>query len=688
MKPSQLVVNATIALLCLIWGSTWLVIRVGLDDIPPLHGVALRFTVASALFWTFARPLSRREGGSAPPWRLVAVFGSLNFAASYGIVYWAETVIPSALASLLWAVFPMMMAVSGHLFLPGERLRGMQWSGFALGFLGVALLFRTDLRAVHADALWVGAVYLLSPLVSAVGQTYVKRDGAGVSSVLLNRNALALATVCHWIAALTIERSAEVRLTPPGVFSIVYLAVVGTFLGFGLYFWALRFTPAYKMSLIAYVTPVIALVLGWSVGDEPVGWSTLAGAGLVLGGVGLVRRGQVGWAALSRSPRIAVAAASTLLALGAGWYLLASRPGAPATGIVDDREEFGAFLAERAAHGGAEEAPLFGPIPEEDARKIFSGLKSEAVYEPEVYYVRAPDLRARREFPEHPGGGWVMHTNSQGFREDEELPAAPDARVVVLGDSHVDGACANRHSFANALERMLGERHPGAAIDVVNAGVGSHAFYNYLGGVTKYGRELAPDAIVVTVYGGNDFLGVLRPLHYFLRDPLPTGDKDYHASVDAFRKASTGRADRNLGQAIFQLSYFNRYPELAEQAVDTAIALTREMAMRADELGVALVFLYLPPLWDVQLERYEPDPELLFRALRIAGEGKQRTADAWADRWLAAARELDLTVVDLRPGFRAAEEELYWHLDYHISIAGHQRAAEALLPVVEPLLDL
>jgi lysophospholipase L1-like esterase len=389
---------------------------------------------------------------------------------------------------------------------------------------------------------------------------------------------------------------------------------------------------------------------------------------------------------LVRSAHIVAAAASTALALGVGWYLAAHRPAAPATGIVDDREEFQAFLTERAETGG--EAALFGPIPEADAFKVFSGIKSEAVYDPEVYYVRAPNLRARREYAEHPGGGWVMATNSQGFREDAELPAAPDARVVVLGDSHVDGACNNRYSFANVLERMLAERHAGATVDVVNAGVGSHSFYNYLGGVTKYGRELEPDAIVCTIYGGNDFLGVLRPLHYFLRKPLPVGDRAYYETLDRFRRVAAGRADRNLGQAILQLSYLNYYPELADQAVETAVALTREMAARAEELGVALVFLYLPPLWDVQLERYEPDPELLLRALRLLGADKARTADGWADRWIAAVHALELPLVDLRDAFRAAEEELYWHHDHHINLEGHRRAAEALLPVVEPRLDL
>lgn len=290
MKPSPLVVDLVLALLCLIWGSTWLVIRTGLEDLPPLHAAALRFTLASAIFWLVAPRLARLEGGTPPRLWLVLVFGTLNFATSYAIVYWAETVIPSALASVLWAVFPMLMAVSGHLFLPGERLAPRQWIGFALGFLGVALLFRTDLYGLSAGAVGVGAVYLLSPFVSAIGQTCIKRHGQGASSVLLNRGALTLGMVLLWILALTLERGAELRFSRSALFSIAYLAVVGTCVAFGLYYWVLRTTPAYKMSLIAYVTPVIALFLGWSVGKEPVGLSTLCGAGLVLGGVGLVRR--------------------------------------------------------------------------------------------------------------------------------------------------------------------------------------------------------------------------------------------------------------------------------------------------------------------------------------------------------------------------------------------------------------
>jgi drug/metabolite transporter (DMT)-like permease len=292
--PAPWIVYATLALLCLIWGSTWLVIKEGLRDLPPMTSAAIRFALAALVFVAIAPALRRREGGAEPPRWLSLSMGTLNFAVPYGLVYWGETVIPSGLASVLWAVFPMMMAVAGHFMLPGERLTPAHAAGFVLGFVGVVLLFVADLRAIGPAALGVGAVFLLSPLVSAFGNVLVKRHGGRVSSACLNRNGLVICAVLLACAAGLFEPGAELRWTGRALFSIVYLALVGTVVSFGLYFWMMRYAPASKLSLIAYVIPAIALCLGWAVGDETVGPHTLAGAGLILAGVSLAagRRGR------------------------------------------------------------------------------------------------------------------------------------------------------------------------------------------------------------------------------------------------------------------------------------------------------------------------------------------------------------------------------------------------------------
>jgi drug/metabolite transporter (DMT)-like permease len=292
--PSELTIHLSIALLCVIWGSTWLVIRAGLRDLPPFTSAAVRFAVAALVMGAAAPALVPREGGARPSIALSLVTGTLNVGLSYGLVYWSETVLPSGLVSVLWSVFPMMMAVCAHRFLPGERLNGAQWLGFAVGFGGVAVLFATDLAAVGPGAVSAGLILLLSPAISAVGTSYIKLHGGGTSSVLLNRNGFAIGSGVLLLAALATERDAGARWSLAALGSVAYLALVGTVVAFGIYFWLLRYAPAYKLSLIAYVVPAIALTLGTLLGEEPLGWHTALGTGLVLAGVGAVYVGRRG----------------------------------------------------------------------------------------------------------------------------------------------------------------------------------------------------------------------------------------------------------------------------------------------------------------------------------------------------------------------------------------------------------
>ncbi len=382
--------------------------------------------------------------------------------------------------------------------------------------------------------------------------------------------------------------------------------------------------------------------------------------------------------------RLAAAGASVLAAVVIAWHLLPDGDGDPDTvELVDDTEEVNELLAARSADGSGEGA-AFGEIPEEDARRLFPPLKRNptTVYDPDVYYHRKGGLNRPQDFEEHPEGGWTLRTNARGMREDEEVRAEkPDLRVLVVGDSHTEGVCENDESFANVLEALLLERHPSLAIEVLNAGTGSWSFYNYLGALEKY-RDLEPDVFVVAVYGGNDFLGVLRPYHYLTKTTQPAPDRDYYERLDAFREVAR-HPNRCLGQAVFQLAYLNEFPEEAAIALDVATEATSRIVSACSEQGILPVLAYLPPAWDTQIERYEPDPEGMLRALEVETTG----ADGWADRWLEHGRSLGAAVVDPRERFREDPNRLYWQSDHHINLLGHRRMAEALLPAVEAALD-
>jgi drug/metabolite transporter (DMT)-like permease len=288
-RPTPLLTGVLVCVLCLIWGSTWLVIKTGLATLPPLWSAAVRFAVAAAAMIAIAPALARREGGAPPRAWLVAMVGLISFALSYALVYAIETVLPSGLVSVLWAVFPILQAVLGHVVLPDERLVARQWLGFALGFVGVAVLFASDLRALGPAAIPAASLLMLSPLASAVSSTLVKRHAGATSSALLNRDAMIVAALALAAASAVLEPGERGTWTAAAVWSVAYLSLVGTVVTFGLYYWLLRYSPANRLSLIAYVTPPVALGLGWALGDEPLTASLLGGTALVLVGVGLTR---------------------------------------------------------------------------------------------------------------------------------------------------------------------------------------------------------------------------------------------------------------------------------------------------------------------------------------------------------------------------------------------------------------
>ena len=287
-------VRIAVTVMCLVWGSTWFVVREGLSEMQPFGSGGMRFFLAWLVMALIAPGIAAREGGGRPTWRLVAVMATGNFAISYGIVYWAEQTLPSGLTAVLWAVFPLMTAGVSQLQGTEARLHGAQWWGLVVGFVGVVLLFLTDVRSVGGDAVERGLVLLLSPLVSALCTAYIKRHGAHVSAALLNRSALLLGSLMLLAAALLFEGGISPPSTAKGALGVMYLAVFGTVLTFTLYFWVLRQASTVALSLIAYVTPAIALVVGASLGEETVtGW-TLGGLAFVLMGCALVLRRPAG----------------------------------------------------------------------------------------------------------------------------------------------------------------------------------------------------------------------------------------------------------------------------------------------------------------------------------------------------------------------------------------------------------
>jgi drug/metabolite transporter (DMT)-like permease len=274
------------ALLCLIWGTTYAVIRVGLQETPPFLGVAARFTVASLVLLGLVRWLRLPFPWSRQAVWLYASHGVLTFCIAYGVTYWAELRIPSGLAALVYTTYPLWVAILAHYALPGERFSGRSVLGLALGLAGLLLIYLQDFEALGGrDALVGTGVMLLSPVASAIGSVVIKRYGAAVHPMPLNAVAMGLCAVVMGGLSIGFEAPARAHWSLVAVGAVLYLALLGSVVTFSVYFWLLRHVRATRLSLIAYVIPVVAVLLGALLLAEPVTLLAVLGGALVLVGV-------------------------------------------------------------------------------------------------------------------------------------------------------------------------------------------------------------------------------------------------------------------------------------------------------------------------------------------------------------------------------------------------------------------
>src|SRR5215211_1804461 len=163
--------------LCGIWGSTWLFIKLGLEDLPPLTFAGIRFVIACAIILSIIRIRGMRLPRARADWILLAVTGILSFSLNYGLVFWGEQHISSGLAAVLQSTMPAFGLVFAHFHLPGERMTWVKIAGVVLGVLGVAVVFSNQLAISGRQALFGCVALVMSAFFGSYSNVLVKRHG-------------------------------------------------------------------------------------------------------------------------------------------------------------------------------------------------------------------------------------------------------------------------------------------------------------------------------------------------------------------------------------------------------------------------------------------------------------------------------------------------------------------------------
>ncbi len=283
-------------IVCIVWGTTYLAIRIALESIPPLLMAAFRWIAAGAIL-AVALKFRGEKLPRPSAWPALTVLGILLLGFGNGAVVWAEQTVASGLTAVLVATVPFWMVGVEALTRDGDPITARRLAGLVIGFGGIVLLVWPELRAGGAAGFVEGLVSTqIACLGWALGSSYARHRGRNAAR---DENVLATAAfemlfggLFLAAVAVALREPARLAFTPRATAALVYLILFGAIGGFTAYAYALKHLPVAVVSLYAYVNPVIAVVLGTLVLAEPFSARMAVAAGIVLAGMALVR--QVG----------------------------------------------------------------------------------------------------------------------------------------------------------------------------------------------------------------------------------------------------------------------------------------------------------------------------------------------------------------------------------------------------------
>jgi drug/metabolite transporter (DMT)-like permease len=272
-------------LICLIWGSTWLGIRIGLESLPPLISSGFRFLIAAIGIWIFMKVRRIELQKDKLAIKLYLLMGVFSFIISYGLVYWAEQYVPSGLASVLFGIYPFFVALFSFFFLPDEKIGSYKIIGMVLGFIGIVVIFSESFGSELSFNVIGMIAVLLSGIIQAAIAVIIKKEGKPLNPLSMNFIPMLIAGIGLTILGFLFEDSTKINLDAKAIISVLYLAIFGSIVTFTGFYWLMKKVNVIILSLIAFITPIVALFLGWLVYNETLTQENIIGSVLVLIGL-------------------------------------------------------------------------------------------------------------------------------------------------------------------------------------------------------------------------------------------------------------------------------------------------------------------------------------------------------------------------------------------------------------------
>lgn len=291
MKNENLKAYLAYFAICIVWGTTYLAIKIGVTDLPPFLFAGFRWLVIGPLFFLF---LVLRKF-DLPNWKDIKhliVVGFFILGVGNGLVVFGEQWLPSGLTSLLITTLPFWIVGIESGVPSGPKLNSTIIIGLLVGLSGVAVIFSENITQIWKADYFPGIVSLLVAMMSWGGGTvYSKYNKVSVHPLMGASIQMLVAGILQTSLGFSLGEWDRFYFTTESLYAFIYLAFVGSVIGYGSYMYAVQHLPISFVSTYTYINPVIALFLGWLVLDEVINLQIIIGAAIIFAGVTLVRRG-------------------------------------------------------------------------------------------------------------------------------------------------------------------------------------------------------------------------------------------------------------------------------------------------------------------------------------------------------------------------------------------------------------
>lgn len=292
MKKSLLIPYLALAAICLIWGTTYLALRIAVLHFPPLLFVTIRQLLAGSLLTAFMLVVTKQN---FPSWELIkrqAIAGFFMISLGNGLVAWAEVYIPSGIAAIICSLMPVMVILINVMINKDERPTIPIMMGVAIGLGGIVMIFSENINEFGNPKYLLAIILVFVGVISWAGGSIWLKKSAGNENPFLNAG-LQMFFGGVWLLPMSLifDDLSSVTWSSQALYCMIYLVLIGSIVAYACYSYALRTLPMTIVSLYAYVNPLVAVILGWLILDEKLNANTGIAFLLTVAGIYIVNRG-------------------------------------------------------------------------------------------------------------------------------------------------------------------------------------------------------------------------------------------------------------------------------------------------------------------------------------------------------------------------------------------------------------